>query len=49
MADEAVDVWLRPYEQTRAAREAMNEYLTWEVELLPRLARDGTTRFRVSN
>jgi rhodanese-related sulfurtransferase len=45
MADEAVDVWLRPYEQPRAAREAMNEYLTWETDLLPRIDRDGTARF----
>ena len=49
MADEAVDVWLRPYEQPRAAREAMHEYLTWETDLLPRIARDGTARFRVSS
>jgi rhodanese-related sulfurtransferase len=49
MADEAVDVWLRPYEQPRAAREAMNEYLTWETDLLPRIDRDGTARFGVSD
>jgi len=49
MADEAVDVWLRPYEQPRAAREAMHEYLAWETDLLPRIARDGTARFRVSD
>jgi len=46
MADEAVDVWLRPYEQPRAASAAMTEYLTWETDLLPRLDRDGTARFR---
>jgi rhodanese-related sulfurtransferase len=48
MVDEAIDVWLRPYEQPRAAREAMNEYLTWETDLLPRIDRDGTARFSVS-
>ena len=48
MADEAVDVWLRPYEQPRAAREAMNEYLIWETDLLPRIDRDGTARFSVA-
>jgi rhodanese-related sulfurtransferase len=47
MADEAVDVWLRPYEQPRAPRDAMNEYLTWETDLLPRIERDGTANFRV--
>jgi len=45
MADEAVDVWLRPYEQQRAASAAMTEYLTWETDLLPRIDRDGTARF----
>ena len=45
MADEAVDVWLRPYEQQRAARAAMTEYLAWETDLLPRIDRDGTARF----
>ncbi|HSR58323.1 MAG TPA: rhodanese-like domain-containing protein, partial [Candidatus Binataceae bacterium] len=45
MADEAVDVWLRPYEQPRAAEAAMREYLTWETDLLPRIDRDGTARF----
>src|SRR5712691_10660180 len=45
MADEAVDVWLRPYEHPRAAEAAMSEYLTWETDLLPRIERDGTARF----
>ena len=45
MADDAVDLWLRPYEQPRAAEEAAMEYLTWETDLLPRIDRDGTARF----
>jgi rhodanese-related sulfurtransferase len=45
MADEAVDVWLRPYEHPRAARDAMHEYLVWETDLLPRIDRDGTAGF----
>jgi rhodanese-related sulfurtransferase len=49
MADEAVDVWLRPYEQPRAATAAMAEYLAWETDLLPRIERDGTARFAVSS
>jgi len=24
----------------------MSEYLAWETDLLPRIARDGTTRFK---
>ncbi len=49
MADEPVDVWLRPYERTGGVAEAMNEYLSWETDLPARIERDGTadfTRFR---
>ena len=45
MADEAVDVWLKPYERPNDTREAMDEYLAWEVDLLPRIARDGSANF----
>jgi rhodanese-related sulfurtransferase len=41
MADEAIDIWLRPYELPDAPKSAMTEYLTWETDLLPRLERDG--------
>ena len=46
MADEPVDAWLKPYERAAKTREAMAEYLAWEVDLLPRIARDGTCHFR---
>jgi rhodanese-related sulfurtransferase len=49
MADEPIDVWLRPYERAGEVSEAMVEYLTWETDLPERIARDGTadfTRFR---
>jgi rhodanese-related sulfurtransferase len=46
MADEAVDAWLKPYERAAKTREAMAEYLAWEVDLLPRIERDGTCHFR---
>jgi rhodanese-related sulfurtransferase len=45
MADEPLDYWPKPYERTGDAKAAMNEYLSWEVDLLPRIERDGTTRF----
>jgi rhodanese-related sulfurtransferase len=45
-ADEAVDVWLKPYERSAGTTEAMNEYLSWEVDLLQRIDQDGTTDFR---
>jgi len=47
MADEPLDVWLKPYERKGDTTGAMSEYLAWEVDLLPRIARDGTTRFSV--
>ena len=45
MADEPLDYWPKPYERTGNTTDAMNEYLSWEVDLLPRIERDGTTRF----
>lgn len=39
------DVWYKPYEQ-RASRQAMQDYLTWEVNLVEQIARDGDARFR---
>jgi rhodanese-related sulfurtransferase len=45
MADEAIDAWLKPYERAGDVEKAMAEYLAWEVDLLPRIARDGTTNF----
>ena len=45
LADEPVDAWLKPYERPGAQEGAMNEYLSWEVDLLERIKQDGTTRF----
>lgn len=45
MADEAVDVWLKPYERPNDNEAAMNAYLSWELDLLERIKLDGTTRF----
>ena len=45
MADEPVDVWLKPYEQAQDTEAAMNAYLSWEVDLLDRIEKDGTTHF----
>ena len=46
MADEPLDYWPKPYERSGDTKSAMNEYLSWEVDLLPRIERDGTTRFQ---
>jgi rhodanese-related sulfurtransferase len=45
MADEPLDYWPKPYERPGNTTDAMNEYLSWEVDLLPRIERDGTCRF----
>jgi rhodanese-related sulfurtransferase len=45
MADDPVDVWLKPYEQPNDTEAAMNAYLSWEVDLLGRIKKDGTTHF----
>jgi rhodanese-related sulfurtransferase len=45
MADDAVDQWRKPYERSGDTTAAMAEYLAWETDLLPRIARDGSLRF----
>jgi hypothetical protein len=45
MADDPVDVWLKPYERPNDNEAAMNAYLSWEVNLLDRIKQDGTTHF----
>jgi rhodanese-related sulfurtransferase len=44
-ADEPLDVWLKPYERESGTTDAMKDYLSWEVDLLQRIERDGTLRF----
>jgi rhodanese-related sulfurtransferase len=45
-ADEPLDVWLKPYERSGGQTAAMQDYLAWEVDLLQRIERDGSCRFR---
>lgn len=45
-ADEAVDAWLKPYERNSGNIAAMNEYLSWEIDLPKLIERDGTCRFQ---
>jgi rhodanese-related sulfurtransferase len=45
MADEAADQWRKPYERSGDVTAAMKEYLAWEIDLLPRIERDGLLRF----
>jgi rhodanese-related sulfurtransferase len=45
MADDAIDQWRKPYDRNGDVTAAMNEYLAWEIDLLPRIARDGSLKF----
>ena len=45
MADEAVDQWRKPYERSGDTKAAMQDYLAREVDLLPRIKRDGSLQF----
>ena len=45
--DDSVDVWYRPYDMDDAQEGAMKQYLSWEVNLVQQIERDGTTDFKV--
>jgi rhodanese-related sulfurtransferase len=45
MADDPVDVWLKPYERPGDTAGAMSDYLSWETDLLARIERDGSCDF----
>lgn len=42
-----IDVYKRPYEGTDNAREAMQGYIDWELQLVAQLANDGIADFHV--
>jgi rhodanese-related sulfurtransferase len=44
--DEAcVDFYLRPYDRNSGVEEAMHAYLSWEIDLVHEIKRDGTVQF----
>lgn len=44
--DEAcIDVHLRPYDRNAGVEEAMRAYLSWEIDLVREIARDGDAAF----
>ena len=46
--DEAcVDTYLRPYDRNSGIEAAMQAYLTWEIDLVHEIRRDGTAAFGV--
>ena len=46
-ASQPVDVYLRPYEGTDNPRQAMQDYIDWELQLVAQLANDGVSGFHV--
>ena len=47
LADVRDDIWLKPYEDSGDLEENMRRYLTWEVDLVDAIQRDGDHRFRL--
>jgi rhodanese-related sulfurtransferase len=43
-----VDVYLRPYDRNSGVAEAMEAYLSWEIDLVREIERDGTVTFGVA-
>lgn len=39
------EVWYKPYEHRGAVEQAMRDYLTWEVNLVEQIERDGDASF----
>ena len=40
-----VDFYLRPYDRNSGVEDAMKAYLSWEIDLVHEITRDGTVRF----
>ncbi|MBN9559392.1 MAG: thiosulfate sulfurtransferase [Alphaproteobacteria bacterium] len=48
--DEAcVDFYLRPYDRNSGVEQAMQAYLSWEIDLVREIERDGTIHFGVGD
>ncbi|MDB5375027.1 MAG: thiosulfate sulfurtransferase, partial [Belnapia sp.] len=42
---DCIDAYLRPYDRNDGVEAAMQEYLSWEIDLVHEVARDGDARF----
>ncbi|MGE0418271.1 MAG: rhodanese-like domain-containing protein [Acetobacteraceae bacterium] len=45
--EDCIDFYLRPYDRNSGVEEAMNAYLSWEIDLVHEIKRDGTVFFGV--
>ena len=46
--DACIDFYLRPYDRNSGIEDAMNTYLSWEIDLVHEIKRDGTVVFGVA-
>ena len=47
--EDCIDFYLRPYDRNSGVEEAMNAYLSWEIDLVHEIKKDGTVRFGVGH
>jgi len=47
--DACIDTYLRAYDRNSGVEEAMQTYLTWEIELAEQIRRDDTVAFGVGD
>ena len=45
--EDCIDFYLRAYDRNSGVEEAMRAYLSWEIDLVHEIERDGTVRFGV--
>jgi rhodanese-related sulfurtransferase len=45
--DDCIDFYLRPYDRNSGIEEAMHAYLSWEIDLVHEIERDGTVVFGI--
>jgi hypothetical protein len=44
---DCIDFYLRPYDRNAGVEEAMHAYLSWEIDLVHEIVRDGTVAFGI--
>ena len=44
---DCIDFYLRPYDRNSGVEAAMNAYLSWEIDLVREIRRDGTVQFGI--
>ncbi|MBV8169979.1 MAG: thiosulfate sulfurtransferase, partial [Alphaproteobacteria bacterium] len=47
-ADAPDDAWYRPYDRKAGVEAAMKDYLSWEIDLVAQIKRDGDARFQIA-